>query len=507
MTIRALLAVLVFSGFASAHDLAVTPLPKVIQDGRSIGGLRAVGPHTMDVFRTTVPVGATSLRVSTAGGRGDVHLYLRRGAHPASDGSVFDYSSVNPGNRERIDVTDPEPGIWYVGLLTHADPYTGVRLQVRSRRARGALPLPRFNPDPGVFSGKAVIRMTGGFGGKVHYTTDGTDPDADSPIAPRRNFQINENTTIKALIIDRKGKVGPIAEVTYFVKPVGEVREISGANAATHLAGSRGDRHLFKISVPAGKRLIIQAEGGFGGSTLSAAFGEVPPTGIRRGSATFFFGSRKLEIAETQGGDYFIALAARGRFRERTVFATVITEAPDLMPWAPTLRPYVSTETFDPESCEVQEGLIGSGERRLLRYSTEVRNVGTRDLVMADPEGNPNFEFHACHGHYHFAGFASSRILDLEGNTVREGSKVSFCLLDSIRWDRNAQRRSRFDCDDQGIQAGWGDVYDSGLPGQWVEIDDLAPGNYQLELTINPEGILEEENRDNNAVRIPITIP
>jgi len=126
---------------------------------------------------------------------------------------------------------------------------------------------------------------------------------------------------------------------------------------------------------------------------------------------------------------------------------------------------------------------------------------------MASPEGNPNFEFHACHGHYHFAGFASSRILDLEGNTVREGYKVSFCLLDSIRWDRKAEFRSRYDCDNQGIQTGWGDLYDSGLPGQWVEIGDLAPGNYQLELTINPDGILEEENRDNNNVRIPVTIP
>ncbi|MEM9235511.1 MAG: lysyl oxidase family protein [Verrucomicrobiota bacterium] len=509
MLLRVLLMMLVSATTAISHEIEVTPLPKVIQDGRPLVALRAPGPHSMDVFRLTVPPGTTTLDVSTAGGRGDVHLYLRRGAHPVSDGSVYDHASIHPGNREQIKVTDPEAGIWFVGLITHDDPYSGVRLLARTRRARGTLPLPRFNPNPGVFSGEASIRMMGGFGGKVHYTTDGSEPDENSPTAPRF-LSLNEDTTIKARLVDRRGKLGPIAEATYFVKPTDEVVNITSALSASHLAGTRGDRHLFKINVAAGRRLIVQAEGGSGGSTLIVNHGSPPP--MTRGfffnrGATFFSGSRKVEIDDTEAGDYYIALDARGNFSERTLFATVITESADLMPWAPALRPYVSTETFDPSSCEVQEGLIGEGERRLLRYTTEVRNVGVRDLRVPAPEGNPNFEYHECHGHYHFRGFAYSAVLDLEGKVVREGNKVSFCLLDNNRWDRNANRFQRYDCDHQGIQAGWADVYDSGLPGQWVEIGDLAPGNYQLELTINPDGLLDEENRENNTVRIPITIP
>jgi hypothetical protein len=163
-------------------------------------------------------------------------------------------------------------------------------------------------------------------------------------------------------------------------------------------------------------------------------------------------------------------------------------------------------EEFSEISCEVEEGLIGAGERRLLRYTTEIRNLGAQDMVMPSPEGNPFFEYHECHGHYHFKGFASSRLLDLEGNELRAGNKVSFCLLDGLRWRSDAALNGIYDCEDQGIQAGWADVYDSGLPGQWIEIGDLAPGNYQLELTVNPDGILSETNYDNNTVTIPVTV-
>jgi hypothetical protein len=128
-------------------------------------------------------------------------------------------------------------------------------------------------------------------------------------------------------------------------------------------------------------------------------------------------------------------------------------------------------------------------------------------MVMPPPEDNPLFEYHECHGHYHFRGFASSRLLDLEGNVLRTGNKVSFCLLDGMRWRFDAPTRRLYNCEVQGIQAGWADIYDSGLPGQWIEIGDLPAGTYQLELTVNPDGILAETNYDNNVVTIPVTVP
>jgi len=507
MRLLKLLALLLAAPQALHGHGEVTPFPKVIQLNAPLAGLKAPEPHAMTVYRLDVPAGTVSIQVSTAGGTGECDLYLSRGVQPTPDGSVSDYASTTPRNNERIDVANPPPGVWYVGLRAGREAYDRVRLMVRSRLERGALAPVRFSPEPGIYPGPVLLRArAAGWGTTVRYTTDGSDPDADSPELPRQ-FRLDSSAVLKARPFDRSGNAGPVSAAEYRITEPGTIHELANGDSVAHLAGFRGGRHLFRIDVPANQTLVVQAEGGSGGSSLSIALDQAPPLsrfGLR-GFATF--GTTRAEVAPTEAGTYYIALDARGSFSHRHLFATLVPREPDLVPWSPTLRPYVSTEVFAEDSCEVIEGHIGAGERRLLRYSTEIRNVGEFDLVLPDPEGNPDFEYHACHDHYHFSGFASSRILDLDGNPVREGRKVSFCLLDSKRWNLRAHRFARYDCDHQGIQAGWGDIYDSGLPGQWIEIGDLPAGDYQLELTVNPDRLLSEANYDNNTVVIPVTIP
>ena len=66
--------------------------------------------------------------------------------------------------------------------------------------------------------------------------------------------------------------------------------------------------------------------------------------------------------------------------------------------------------------------------------------------------------------------------------------------------------QTRFSCEVQGIQAGWSDIYSSGLPGQWVNITGVPPGSYVLEITLNPDGILPEADLTNNTTRVPVVI-
>jgi hypothetical protein len=53
---------------------------------------------------------------------------------------------------------------------------------------------------------------------------------------------------------------------------------------------------------------------------------------------------------------------------------------------------------------------------------------------------------------------------------------------------------------------GWADIYDSGLPGQWIDVTGVAPGNYTLEVTVNPDHILDEDDYTNNTVTVPVVI-
>ncbi|WP_367874854.1 lysyl oxidase family protein [Luteolibacter sp. Populi] len=484
----------------------VTPFPKVVQAGVATGGLISSDPHAFVVYRVEVPPQAQRLLVTTSGGAGNVDVFVRKGAHPTYNGAQTDYSSKYPGTRQQIRIPEPEAGTWFVGLQADGG-YLGLRLLVQAPVMKGALLQPIFDPPPGIYPASVSARIKPKVKKSVtRFTTDGNDPDDESTTIPA-SVILTEDTTLKARSYTAAGSEGPVGEASYQIRPPGDVIDLVSTKTISHLASAKGGRHLFRVTVAAGERLAIQTEGGKGKSALAVLFGEAPPTGKKvKGEATLR-GANRVVIAETQAGDYYIALDATGPFSGRALMASVAGDGPDLMPWAEALRPYVSVEEFDPISCEVQEELIGAGQRRLLRYTTEVRNVGSLDMVMPAPEDNPFFEYHACHGHYHFKGFAGSRLLDLEGNELKVSRKVSFCLLDNIRWERGAKTVKKYNCGSQGIQAGWGDVYDSGLPGQWIEIGDLPAGDYQLELTVNPDGILTESNYENNVVRIPVTIP
>jgi len=179
---------------------------------------------------------------------------------------------------------------------------------------------------------------------------------------------------------------------------------------------------------------------------------------------------------------------------------------PDLIIWGPTVNPLARNQTFANNACEVLEGCATPGTRRYLQFDTETRNIGTGDLFLGNPNGNPLFQFDSCHGHYHFNGFAEYRLLNTNGVPVAVGNKVGFCLLDLVRWDPNANASSIYDCGYQGIQRGWGDVYVSTLPCQWIDITGVPAGVYFLEMEIDPDNRIVELNETNNVTRVLVTI-
>ncbi len=172
---------------------------------------------------------------------------------------------------------------------------------------------------------------------------------------------------------------------------------------------------------------------------------------------------------------------------------------PDLILWGPAMSPRIESRAFTSNDCEVVEGCAQVGQRRLLRFTTETRNIGASDLVLGNPANNPLFEFATCHGHFHFADFADYRLLDSSGLSVGVGLKVGFCLEDVSRFDPAGPSEPRYDCGFQGIQAGWADIYVASLPCQWIDISSTPPGIYTLEIEVDPSNRLPESNESNNV--------
>jgi len=155
----------------------------------------------------------------------------------------------------------------------------------------------------------------------------------------------------------------------------------------------------------------------------------------------------------------------------------------------------------------VVEGCATVGTHRLLTFTTETRNIGGGDLFLGNPATNSLFHYASCHGHYHFEEFADYTLLDSGGNVVAAGHKVGFCLEDVRAWSPTANPTSRYNCNNQGIQAGWADVYGAGLPCQYIDVTGLDAGNYSLRMVVNPAGLIAETTTNNNVTTVPVVIP
>jgi hypothetical protein len=180
---------------------------------------------------------------------------------------------------------------------------------------------------------------------------------------------------------------------------------------------------------------------------------------------------------------------------------------PDLVLWGPATSPNVITRSFDTNDCEVLEGCETPGTHQLLSFTTETRNIGAGDLVMGNPATNALFHYASCHGHYHFEEFANYDLLDTNGNVVASGHKVGFCLLDDHPWSSTANPQTKYSCGYQGIQVGWADVYEAGLPCQYIDVTGVAPGDYVLRMIVNPDELIPESDTDNNVTLVPVRIP
>lgn len=169
----------------------------------------------------------------------------------------------------------------------------------------------------------------------------------------------------------------------------------------------------------------------------------------------------------------------------------------------------IGTETFQADACELdmsEQCVGGVGARRLLRFSVETLNLGQGDVVLGTPQDNAGFAWSECHGHYHFQGYASYRLLRPDGSEAMNGRKQAFCLLDSEPYTADAGTSPIYSCLHQGLQAGWADVYTADLPCQFLDITGIADGDYSLELEVNPDGDLADESSANNIGSVALRI-
>ena len=177
---------------------------------------------------------------------------------------------------------------------------------------------------------------------------------------------------------------------------------------------------------------------------------------------------------------------------------------PDLQVSVNTILNSLEINSFtSSDECLVAEGCItGTGDRKTLRFTTTISNYGNEDFYIGESGGadglNDNFYWDDCHGHAHYEGYASYRIYNYPslGPSETIGHKNGWCVMDlggavsseTPEYITNPSPCSfTYGCTTMGISKGCSDTYGSGISCQWVDVTDLADGEYVLAVSTNME--------------------
>jgi large repetitive protein len=310
---------------ASAGYGAAIPLT----NGVPAAGLS--GTTNSDTFYAiTVPADQTKLEISITGGTGDCDLYVKRDAMPTT--SVYDYRPYLKGNDEKVSITNPAAGTWYI-MLQGYNAYTGLTL------------LGAYSGDVGTLltNGVAVtgigglansdkfyriqvptgqlfleVQITGGSGDCDLYVKRGAAPTLTS--WDYRPFVVGNEETVDVN--------NPTADTWYIMlhgysdyssltlkATYSAVNTLTDGVAVTGLAGALNSAVFYKLDVPTGcSQLVFSTSGGTGNCDLYVKRGAVPTTSVYDYRPYLSGNSEAVTIANPQDGTWYVMLVGRAAY-------------------------------------------------------------------------------------------------------------------------------------------------------------------------------------------------
>ncbi len=210
---------------------------------------------------------------------------------------------------------------------------------------------------------------------------------------------------------------------------------------------------------------------------------------------------------------------------------------PDLTVNVQVLRSSSHKQVRHLDGCDVSEGYVDvAGDYPVISFTTQTENHGLVDLVLGYPSQCPLFEPSPCYnwravnstefrwwtqpGYDNWlknrdmslstSGTINQTLLEAakaNGELIATGFKKWFCLEDEYPVKTGDHAIAKYDCNYQGLQPSFVDVYDYSLAGQYIILKNVPKGKYVLEVHIDPHCVLPDSTRQNNSVGVVVQWP
>ncbi len=169
---------------------------------------------------------------------------------------------------------------------------------------------------------------------------------------------------------------------------------------------------------------------------------------------------------------------------------------------------YLEQRHFAQNACEVAERCVGApGDRRLLRFSVSIVNMGQGAVVIPPPDQRPDlYEYDACHLHDHLVGFARYELVDPRREVVAVGRKQGFAMVDLVPYCGDAAPPNYPEDATQLLSPGWADVYIASYPCQWLDVTGVPDGTYTLRVGANVSGVVDEQDTRPNTTDVKVRL-
>ena len=156
---------------------------------------------------------------------------------------------------------------------------------------------------------------------------------------------------------------------------------------------------------------------------------------------------------------------------------------------APSRWPYPNSLAVGEESCLAQDRCLPrAGRYTLLETGVRVKNAGKATFRLPASAAHAQLDVSFCQGSYLMRDFVHAKIKDVKGKVVRESDLPTLCTAEG----------DDYLCAVSGLTPGSTVDLPRGACNQ-LDVTGLERGDYRVELTVNPNGVVAETRHDNNV--------